>query len=200
MKFLSILPFVPMLVSAVAIISRGAETPPSGVQITSITYGGTGCNQGTLSVSVSNAGGMCPIVTKNLVAQAGPGVSVDDGRKFCQINFGITYPSGYSFTVLAVEYLGYVNLLANSDGYVQSTYYFSGSTDQVVSRVNFTGPLTTGFDKRDAVVWGTWSPCGTTESSLNVKQEVGVGGNGTIASVLENDEFVNAVVLGWKSC
>lgn len=130
MKFLSILPF-PFLVSAVAIISRGTGIPPSGVQITSTAYGGTGCNQGTLSVSVSDAGDICPIVTKNLVAQAGPGISIDSGRKFCQINFGITYPRGYSFTVLAVEYLGYVDLKADSDGYVQSTYYFSGSTDQV---------------------------------------------------------------------
>lgn len=120
-----------MLVSAVAIISRGTDTAPSGVEITSTAYSGTGCNQGTLSVSVSEASNICPIVTKDLVAQAGPGISVDDSRKYCQINFGITYPRGYSFTVLAVEYLGYVDLLADSDGYVQSTYYFSGSTDQV---------------------------------------------------------------------
>lgn len=131
MKFLRILPCVPLLVSAVAIISRDTDTPPSGVQVTSIAYGGSGCNQGTLSVSVSDNGDTCPIVTKNLVAQAGPDISVDDGRKFCQINFGITYPRGYSFTVLAVEYLGYVNLQADADAYVQSTYYFSGSTDQV---------------------------------------------------------------------
>jgi hypothetical protein len=70
----------------------------------------------------------------------------------------------------------------------------------VVSRVDFTGPITAGFYKRDAVVWGTWSPCGTTESLLNVKQEVGVDGEGSVASMVENDEFVNAVVLGWKSC
>lgn len=69
-----------------------------------------------------------------------------------------------------------------------------------MSRVDFTGPITTGFDKHDAVVWDTWSPCGTTESLLNVKQEVGVDGKGSIASVVENDEFVNVVVLGWKSC
>jgi hypothetical protein len=139
MKLLIILPFVPLLVSAVAIISRGTDTAPSGVEITSIAYGGTGCNQGTLSVSVSDAGNICPIVTKDLVAQAGPGVSVDDGRKFCQINFGITYPRGYSFTVLAIEYLGYVDLLADSDGYVQSTYYFSGDTDQVRDYLSIRG-------------------------------------------------------------
>lgn len=131
MKSLRILPYVPSLVSALAIVSRGTDTPPSGVEITSIAYGGSGCNQGTLSVSVSDAGDICPIVTKNLVAQAGPGISTDSGRKFCQVNFGITYPAGYSFTVLAVEYLGYVDLQANSDGYVKSTYYFSGSADQV---------------------------------------------------------------------
>jgi hypothetical protein len=128
MKFLSILSLIPSLASAAAIASR---TAPAGVKVTSATYGGSGCTQGSLSIGVSEGGDICPIVTRGLLARAGPGYDISDSRRFCQINFGLSYPPGWSFTVLAVEYTGYVNLKDDSEAHVESTYYFSGELGQV---------------------------------------------------------------------
>ncbi|KAK2809727.1 hypothetical protein FQN50_003572 [Emmonsiellopsis sp. PD_5] len=203
MRYLSAIPFLPILASAIAIPAPFPEAEavsPAGVKIEQIVYAGSGCNQGTLDINVAADGSICPIRTRDLWAADGAGSDYDDHRRFCQLNFVLTYPQGWSFTVFGVDYKGYVSLGSGSTGLVRSSYYFSGETDQVVSTIDFTGPTSGRFEKHDAIAWGTWSPCGTTDVMLNVKQEVLVSGSGKIASTSTDGEFGNIVFLKWKKC
>ncbi|PGG99626.1 hypothetical protein AJ80_09321 [Polytolypa hystricis UAMH7299] len=198
MKFLSILPLIP-IVSGLA-VSRGNS--PGGVKITEAIYAGSGCNQGTLDVNISPSGDLCPIYTKDLVARDGPNVSITETRKNCLLSLRLEYPKGWSFSVLAVDYNGYLKLGKDTTAQSGTTYYFSDEpTNVLASQVSFEGPLTGRFKRQDDLVWTTWSPCGKGESLLNINQSVLVRGTGTIAgTVTDGDLFGTTVQLKWREC
>ncbi|PGH00184.1 hypothetical protein AJ79_08289 [Helicocarpus griseus UAMH5409] len=202
MKYLSLLLLAPLSYAA-ALPNPFAEAEavsPAGVQLREVAYAGSGCNQGTLSINVDEHGTMCPIRTKDLWAADGPGTNYDDFRRFCQLTFSLVYPQGWSFSVLGARYRGHVSLKEDSTATFRTSYYFSGETDQVVSTVNFKGPTSRAFEEEDVVVWDTWSPCGNTNTMLNVKQEVLVSGTGKLASMSAEGQFGNAVLFKWRHC
>ncbi|EEH41219.1 hypothetical protein PAAG_03505 [Paracoccidioides lutzii Pb01] len=202
MKYLSLLFLLP-LASAVALpnpFPEAEEVSPAGVHIRGVSYGGSGCKQGSLDIEVDDNGTKCPIRTKDLYAVSGPDTSYPDRRRFCQLNFDLIYPQGWSFSILGAEYKGYVSLQKDSTAWFKTTYYFSGESSQAVSRMDFTGPTSKDFEAQDVVVWDTWSPCGNTQTLLNVKQEVSVRGTGKLASTSTEGQFGHAVIFKWKRC
>lgn len=148
------------LVLAVAVIASplspsatsSAVLPnPSQVYINGITYGGTGCPQGSLSSFISadrqtfvNAWTFTAVVADlyvpyrftlifdEYVASIGPGVAITENRKNCQLDIDLQYPSGFQYSVFNADYRGYAALDANVTGTQQSTYYFSGRMYLVV--------------------------------------------------------------------
>ncbi|PGH36428.1 hypothetical protein GX50_00764 [[Emmonsia] crescens] len=202
MKYLSILSLF-SLASAVALpnpFPQADDITPAGVHLRGVIYGGTGCNQGTLSIDVDDHGTKCPIRTRDLYARDGPGSSPKDQRRFCQLNFDLVYPQGWSFSVFAADYKGHVSLRSGSTARFSTTYYFSGETDQATSTVDFKGPTSKRFEEHDLVAWDTWSPCGSTQTMLNVKQEVYVNGAGRLASTSVDGEFGHIVFFKWRRC
>ncbi|OAX76949.1 hypothetical protein ACJ72_08758, partial [Emergomyces africanus] len=191
------------LASAVALpnpFPQAEDISPSGVQLRGVIYGGSGCKQGTLSIDIDDNGTRCPIRTRDLWASDGPGSSPRDTRKFCQLNFDLVYPQGWSFSILAADYTGYVSLRGGSSAKFKTTYYFSGETDQATSTVDFQGPRSGRFETHDVVAWDTWSSCGSTQTLLNVKQEVYVDGTGRLASTSVDGEFGHVLLLKWRRC
>jgi hypothetical protein len=144
------------LVLAVAVIASpmGASATssailpnPSQVYINGITYGGTGCPQGTLSSFISAdrqtfvkfrtftaiiadlfVSYRFTLIFDEYVASIGPGVPITENRKNCQLDIDLQYPSGFQYSVFNADYRGYAALDANVTGTQQSTYYFSGRT------------------------------------------------------------------------
>ncbi|OJD21057.1 hypothetical protein ACJ73_07606 [Blastomyces percursus] len=202
MKYLSILSLV-SLASAIALpnpFPQANDISPADVQLRGVTYGGTGCSQGTLFIKIDDHGTKCPVRTRDLYARAGPGTSPKDERRFCQLNFDLVYPRGWSFSIFGAEYKGHVSLRDDSTASFKTTYYFSGETDQATSTVDFKGPTSEHFSRHDVIAWDTWSPCGSTQTMLNVKQEVNVHGAGKLASTSVDGQFGHTVFLKWRRC
>jgi hypothetical protein len=44
----------------------------------------------------------------------------------------LKYPSGFQYSIFGADYRGYVSLEKGVKGTVQSTYYFSGQSNQVI--------------------------------------------------------------------
>ncbi|EDN05007.1 secreted protein, putative [Histoplasma capsulatum] len=202
MKCLSVLPLFSLACAAVLPnpFPRAEDISPADVKLRGVAYGGSGCNQGTLSIELDDNGTKCPIRTRDLYASSGPGSSPRDQRRFCQLNFDLVYPRGWSFSVFGADYKGSVSLAGESTASFKTTYYFSGETNQATSSVGFKGPTSEKFEKHDVVVWDTWSPCGSTQAMLNVKQEVIVHGAGKLASTSMDGEFGHTVFFKWRRC
>jgi hypothetical protein len=109
----------------------GTLTKTLKVTIRGVTYGGTGCPQGSMSSQISSDRTIVTLIFDSYVASVGPGVAATESRKNCQLNVDIKYPGGFQYSILSADYRGYAALQKGVSGTLKSTYYFSGQTAQV---------------------------------------------------------------------
>src|SRR5262245_51642085 len=76
----------------------------SKVKIHGISYAGSGCPAGSVSQMVSPDAEAFTLLFDSYIAEAGPGVSLANGRKNCQIAVDLRFPSGWSYTIFDVDY------------------------------------------------------------------------------------------------
>ena len=112
------------------------------------------------------------------VVEAGPGVSRREGRKACQINVDMQFPQGWSYSIMDVDYRGYVSLDRGVTGVAQSDYYFQGQRGSARLSTTFRGPIDQDYEYRDSLGISAvvWSPCGASRS-LNMKTQIRVDNN-----------------------
>ncbi|KAF2708035.1 hypothetical protein K504DRAFT_477526 [Pleomassaria siparia CBS 279.74] len=181
--------------------------PPAGtVQINGITYGGNGCPQGTVSSKFSSDRTTVTLIYDSYIASIGPGISVTEQRKNCQLNVGITYPGGFQYSVLSADYRGYASLQKGVSGTLKSTYYFSGMTEQTTTQYDFIGPVSGDYLKHDEAdsTSVVWSPCGV-EGMLNINSQVRMTAtNASATGLLTTDstdlKFAQVVYVQWQTC
>ncbi|KAF2273102.1 uncharacterized protein EI97DRAFT_189272 [Westerdykella ornata] len=206
MKWL--LALVPFVAAAPALpgIELG-EAPPAGqVTIRGVTYGGTGCPEGTVRHQISSDRTIVTIIFDSYVASVGPGVPITDSRKNCQLNVDIQYPGGFQYSILSADYRGYASLQKGVSGSLKSTYYFSGQSTQTSTQYDFVGPLTGDYLKHDEAdsTSVVWSPCGA-PGMLNINSQVRLtSSNPQATGLLTTDstdlKFTQVVYVQWQKC
>ncbi|KAL5396193.1 hypothetical protein PMIN03_002558 [Paraphaeosphaeria minitans] len=111
------------------------QDKPSGheVEITAVTYGGTGCPDKTVQGLLSDDKTTITLSFDQYTVQSGPNIPATERRKFCQLQLKLKYPGGFQYSVFGADYRGYASLEKDVTGTAQSTYYFSGQQNQVLS-------------------------------------------------------------------
>ncbi|PNS16198.1 hypothetical protein CAC42_1961 [Sphaceloma murrayae] len=179
---------------------------PTQVQITGLTYGGTGCPQGTVASVISADRTYMTLIFDSYVASYGPDVAITENRKNCQLNVGLRYPGGFQYSLFSADYRGYAALDKGVTGTQKSTYYFSGQTQQTSTQTDFYGPISKDYlinDKAESTSV-IWSPCGA-EGLLNINSQVRLTSTDKKATgVLTTDsvdtKFKQILYLQWKKC
>ncbi|CZT10316.1 uncharacterized protein RCO7_02904 [Rhynchosporium graminicola] len=192
---------------AAAATSEAAVKPdPAKVTINSITYGGTGCPQGSVGSFISGDRSTFTLIFDSMVASIGTGVAVTENRKNCQLNINLQYPSGFQYSVLSTEFRGYADLQAGISGVQQATYYFSGSSAQASISTNFKGPTNGDYAISDAIPFTStiWSPCGAA-LPLNINSQVRLTSSKSGASGLLTQDSIDGKVsyvvgVQWQKC
>jgi len=77
----------------------GAGPDPSTVYISGISYGGSGCPQGTVSQILSPDLQTFTLIFDQYAAQIGSGIDPLQSRSNCQLNVQLHYPSGWQYSV-----------------------------------------------------------------------------------------------------
>ncbi|OAL57312.1 hypothetical protein IQ07DRAFT_607431 [Pyrenochaeta sp. DS3sAY3a] len=182
------------------------EAPPAGqVKIRGVSYGGTGCPQGTMSSQISADRSVVTLIFDSYIASIGPGIAVTEQRKNCQLNVDIEYPGGFQYSILSADYRGYAAIQKGVTGTLKSTYYFSGQTAQSSTEYSFVGPVNGDYLKHDEAdsTSVVWSPCGAT-GMLNINSQVRLTGSGTATGLLTTDstdlKFTQVVYVQWQKC
>ncbi|ORY12186.1 hypothetical protein BCR34DRAFT_482986 [Clohesyomyces aquaticus] len=184
------------------------QDKPSGheVEITGITYGGTGCPDKTVQGLLSDDKTTLTISFDAYTVQSGPSISATERRKFCQLQLKLKYPSGFQYSIFGADFRGYASLDKGVTGVSQSTYYFSGQQNQTVIPTTFTGPMEGNYLKHDEVDAGStvWSKCGE-QGMLNIKSEVRiVPMSSTSLNLLTVDtldaKFSQKYFVQWQRC
>jgi hypothetical protein len=86
-----------------------------------------------MSSQISSDRTIVTLIFDSYIASTGPGISVTEQRKNCQLNVDLQYPGGFQYSILSADYRGYAAIQKGITGTLKSTYYFSGQTAQVFS-------------------------------------------------------------------
>lgn len=187
-------------------VASASSPAPTSVAINSIAYGGTGCPQGSLSYFLSTDHTTFTLIFDDYVASIGPGTSVTDQRKNCQLDLDLVYPSGFQYSIFNTEYRGYVQLDAGVTARQQSTFYFSGQTAQTTTGTNFVGPKSTDYEIVDTLPLTSvvWSPCGALVP-LNINSELRLNTTSKTAGGYITDDSLDGKItfvvgVQWQTC
>ncbi|KAL6706441.1 hypothetical protein ACN47E_005547 [Coniothyrium glycines] len=196
--------FTTLALAALSTALPQASPAPPSFKIKNVISGGSGCPQGSIDIDWTDNKILPIYFTKDFTARVGRTADIVDSRKNCQINLSLSFSPGYSFAVYSADYAGYADLDAGVTGTVQSTYYFSGYTDQVSAALTIPGPYKGKYNKSDDVAISVWSPC-EGSAALNVNSEVALtplagAGSGVLTSTKETGKFGTNVYIKWKQC
>jgi hypothetical protein len=197
------------LLAVVGLSSMGnAQNAPDplDIYIQSMTYGGTGCPQGTVTPEMSTDRTSLTMEFQNFLASTGAGVPITESRKNCQLNINMHVPQGWTFAITTFDYKGHVELARDQAAELKSTYYYEGEVQQVDSGRTFHGPASKNYNERDRVPLSNvvWSDCGTVKP-LNINAQVrifdnGVGTPASISAETLQTKVKHTFGLRWKRC
>ncbi len=167
-------------------------------------YGGTGCPDGSASVTLSPDAKSLSILFDEYYVEAGGSTNKRLDRKSCNIAIPVHVPQGLSVSILTIDYRGYNSLPAGARSVFNVEYFFAGQRGPRFSKT-FHGELDKDYlitNKLQASAL-VWSACGAdvnlrTNSSIRVQTRQNKEALATVDS-----EDINAAIkyqLQWKRC
>jgi hypothetical protein len=195
-----------VLVSSFAASAQEAAGPnPADVYVESISYGGSGCPQGTVGQSLSDDRSSLTLIFDSFIASTGPGVPVTESRKNCQINVNLHVPQGWSFALASFDYRGFVELPAGVTASQTATYYFQGAATQSPRSTSFVGPVAKDYLVHDQVPLLSliWSQCNAVRP-ININSQIAIVAGSSQAAQITVDSIDGKVrqlfKLAWIRC
>ncbi|KAK6519191.1 hypothetical protein TWF281_003880 [Arthrobotrys megalospora] len=178
----------------------------SAIYVNGITYGGTGCPQGSVGIYISADRKTFTLIFDKYVASIGQGVPITESRKNCQLNIDIHYPQGFQYSIFSMDYRGYAYLENGVTATQSATYYFSGYSEQVSKASNLIGPKDEDYLIHDEIASTSvvWSPCGepgalNINSQINLKSSIS-GSSGLMTTDSEDGKFTYVLGMQWAQC
>lgn len=209
--FLSILLLISSALALPTPTGSGSALPPgldlSQIYIAGITYGGSGCKQGTVGIKLSEDRKTFTLIFDEYIATIGPKIPIQDSRKNCQINVDMHYPGGFQYSVMNTDYRGFVELDEGVKGTQKATYYFTGDQKQTSLETNFHGPVSMDYLTHDEVDFTSviWAPCGASRP-LNINSQIRLDnsankkGSGLLTTDAVDGKVTFVVGVQWQSC
>ena len=155
-----------MLMLGLAGVPRTADAvapDPTHAIIGAITYGGTGCPQGSVGKSISDDRETFTLIFDQYIASIGPVVPISDSRKDCQLVVRINAPVGFAFAVMHIDQRGFVQSDAGVVGRVLATAeVIDGNPGQSFQppETSFAGPVSRDYLTSPSFGQVQWSACG----------------------------------------
>ena len=167
-------------------------------------YGGTGCPDGSASVTLSPDAKSLSILFDEYYVEAGGATNKSLDRKSCNIAIPVHVPQGLSVSILTIDYRGFNSLPSGARSVFNVEYFFAGQRGPRFSKT-FRGELDEDYlitNKLQATAL-VWSACGAdvnlrTNSSIRVQTRQNKEALATVDS-----EDINAAIkyqLQWKRC
>ncbi|KAL2022974.1 hypothetical protein VTK56DRAFT_4189 [Thermocarpiscus australiensis] len=207
---------LPALAAASPVVQLGtdgwSDTPdPNEIQIESASFSGNGCPQGSVSTSLSDDKTVITFGFDLFQTYIGPGISITERSKNCQLHLSLKYPGGFQFSVVESTYHGYAQLEPGVTGTFYSTYYFSQdaqATTTTQTSISGGGIWEEGqvYTKADQIPTASYiySPCGSS-GILNVNNRIALTSSNSTAfgSITDDDAtvaFTQQLNIAWRSC
>jgi hypothetical protein len=181
-----------------------ADFSPNDIQLGQPAYGGNGCPAGSASAVLSPDNKSLSILFDQFIVEAGGGLG-STARKTCNIAIPVHVPQGYSLSIIAVDYRGYVSLPAQASARMTAEYFLAGSIGPRFDKT-FIGRTDTDytFTNDIGVQAQVWSPCGA-DTTLRVNAAMLVRTNrfqDQAMATVDSADFKAGVLykLQWRTC
>jgi hypothetical protein len=191
---------------ALSLSSAAFADVPSYVRIRNISYAGSGCPAGTVAENVSSDLKAFTLLFDSYIAEIGPGISARENRKNCQVLVDLDFPGGWSYSIVDVDYRGYVSAERGVTATQASAYYFQGQGATGRLTTDMRGPIDRDYQIRDTLGLNAlvWSPCGA-QRALNINSQVRLSSTNRRASGLITLDSIDGQVshiygLQWQRC
>ena len=171
--FVNLAKFIaPVLLSSAA---AHAAVPSEPIRIKGIQYNGSGCPVGSVANNIASDKQAFTLTFSEYVAEAGPGISLGEGRKNCQLTVVLDVPAGWQFSVASFYYRGFMDLDQSMKAEQSASYYFQGQGFSGSFTSNKVGTYQGDYTYNDNVGLSSaiWSQCGV-ERALNVNSSIRV--------------------------
>jgi hypothetical protein len=181
--------------------TAGAQTLELGYP----SYGGNGCPQGSASVNLDPASNTISMLFDQYIVEAGSNGKTLD-RKSCQIRVPVKIPQGWSFSIIQVDYRGFVSLPSySSRAQFSAEYFFAGMRGPRKVNNFYSGYnsdyLITNKLGIEALVW---SPCGA-EAMLSANTAMLVSNSdyrSTAMATVDSADITAGLIyhIQWRRC
>ena len=168
-------------------------------------YGGTGCPQGSASVTLAQGGSALSILYDRFVAEAGGTTRKRLDRKFCGLSVPIHVPSGISVSIIKTDIRGFTAVPEGGRAQFNAEYFFAGEQGPKYTKDTF-GPANEDFLISNAILNEAvvWSPCGQDSlfrinaSMLAVSNSM----NEQAMATVDSSDIAPSMLfqLQWKTC
>ena len=176
-----------------------------GISLGNPAYGGTGCPAGSASATLSPDNSALSLLFDRFVAEAGGVTGRTIDRKNCSLAIPVHVPSGFSVSLVHVDYRGFMAVPAGGRSTFNTETFFAGSQSPRQTQV-FAGPQDTDYlISNDSILTGTvWSPCGQ-DVILRTNTSITAMTNSNreqVMSTLDSADIAAGVVyeLAWRAC
>jgi hypothetical protein len=191
-----------LLVAIVCAI--GTQAKAQTLELGYPTYGGNGCPQGSASVNLDPGAQTLSILFDQYQVEAGvDGRRLD--RKSCNLRVPIRIPQGWSFSIIGVDYRGFLSLPVGGRAQLSAEYFFSGMRGPRRSS-NFYGSQNQDYLVSDKIGIEAlvWSPCGA-EVQMSANTAMLVQTNARFEQALATVDSVDISAgliyhLQWRRC
>jgi hypothetical protein len=146
---------------SLALLTTGMGAMAQDIRLGHPAYGGNGCPAGTASASVSPDAKSLSIIFDQFMVEAGAATGRTLDRKSCNIAIPVHVPSGFSISLVAVDYRGFVSLPRGAMARLSAEYFFAGSMGPRFAQ-DFHGVRDQDylFTNNLGISAQVWSPCG----------------------------------------
>jgi len=186
-------------------VAAGVHANADGLRLGVPDYGGTGCPAGSASILLSPEQSTLSVLFDQYVVEAGSnGKSMD--RKNCNLAIPISIPQGYSYSVVSLDYRGFVSVPRGGQARLSVNYFLAGGGRGVSTSKIFRGPASEDYVKTDnlgieAVVW---SACGA-DTILRTNTSMLVQTNRNLDDAMATVDSIDAQSgiiyhLQWRRC
>jgi len=191
---------------------EGGSLIPSlkDIKIISSHQEGSGCLKENTSTMITSSVPQGPadfleIIYDDFILEKTPAFLQDTAQKECTVKVDLEIPSGWQFSFLNVQHIGFAHIAPSSIGSFYNAYTFPSSSHVESARV-FWGPFEGEYQKDDEVSFLTqnWSSCSSQKVSLILKSQMKISGPQEEASFMTVDHqthlFSQKWGMSWKKC
>jgi Domain of unknown function (DUF4360) len=191
---------------AVAALAASEAFADGAAHIKGLTFNGSGCPLGgdTILQLLDLDGDGLPeqfglLFSGDYIAAQGPGVSIVERRRNCNLLVSVALPDGYQFGVAGAYHEGYADLPVGAGGVQRTTYEFVFHSDPVSRETALTGLYTGRYARQDDSGGAglVWSPCGL-DAPLSIRTQVFLEGDASLPAAMSLDYL--APTLIWRRC